>query len=568
MERKSTKDLDALDVGIDRAQRQLNALHTLHDRLLARRALLSSLAAPIRRISEDLLRQIFTCAWSDTETLGRPQFTLCVASVCRAWREVVIDASVLWSTIPLDIAHPSPFALPLFIQRSRSRGLEIDIHCSKHPYASDNSEDDYDYIPSTDSEDESDVESSDVELDNRSDAEPDDRSEAASDYNSDAEPDYNSDEESEAAFGKDLIWRDRRHLTKILEHFVPHLHRWRSLSVVIPFPDDLEDVAASLRGLADVLEKLRICYLPGGKPVLSIPAQFQAPKLHTFESHHLPLPLPTSLAIPRLFPALQSLRLVDARPLLDVSGLLRGLQPLQHLVSLSLEGGHIRNALQVDDSLRVHLAKLEVLAVADQSPADISTLFSIFTAPRMTCFRFKSPSPSHFRGPLIPQCPQHFPSLHTIEFVLEGRFSIHYPVISEWIRDVHVQCVRITLPYCTCNIDAFLDCMAVRSQCFVGLSSAVIDSSWDSWDRPESVKLLRRMVQNRIQGGTPHLEGAGIGKSPVRLQEIRVHTNIELPQDDREWFEANLDRFEWSQTRLTTGSSVTLSFVRAGCDFL
>ncbi|GBE87475.1 predicted protein [Sparassis crispa] len=83
--------------------------------------------APIYRLSEDVLQAIFKTGWSSGRSMGgSPVFTLAVASVCRFWRGVAVDTSLLWTTIVVNTTSMrDPGFLHSFIARSGSRGLDI-----------------------------------------------------------------------------------------------------------------------------------------------------------------------------------------------------------------------------------------------------------------------------------------------------------------------------------------------------------------------------------------------------------------------------------------------------------
>ncbi|GBE86713.1 hypothetical protein SCP_0905930 [Sparassis crispa] len=289
-----------MDATVDSAQWKLDALQTLHARLVAHCALVSSLAAPIRLISEDLLLRILTYAWPCTMK-DRPQFTLSVASVCRSWREVVIEASELWSTIPISIIHPCLPNLRLFIERSRLHGLEINLHSLRYK----------------------------------------DYSESGN---------LSSREEQE-----------HKNVVVVLKLLVPHLNHWKSLSICLPI-NYITQVLASMEGPADLLDELYV--FPKGSMYGFLkssvfPAHFKARRLTILDLHGIQFP--ETVVFQDALPALRTLKLSYAK-MPGRRSMLQMLEPSCHLEHLELVTPQFVARLGVDYFPRVALVKLKSLS--------------------------------------------------------------------------------------------------------------------------------------------------------------------------------------------------------------
>ncbi|KAL6309370.1 hypothetical protein BKA93DRAFT_354352 [Sparassis latifolia] len=409
------RDVRVLDVAVDRAQRKLDMLQRLHSRLLAHKALVSSLAAPIRLISEDLLLRILTCAWSCTVKGDRLRFTLSVASVCRSWREVVIEASELWSTIPISIIHPCLPNLRLFIERSRLRGLEINLHSLRYK----------------------------------------DYSESGN---------LSSREEQE-----------HENVVVILKLLVPDLNRWKSLSICLPITY-ITQVLASMKGCADLLEELSVfpkASMYGFLRSSVFPAHFKARRLTILDLHDIQFP--ETVAFQDALPALRTLKL-SYPELSSRRSLLQMLEPLCHLEHLELVTPQFVARLGVDYFPRVTLAKLKSLSFSHIPPDEVRALLSLFSAPQLKRLRYHSPKFYGSEAPLVVQHSQFFPSLHTIHIDIRGRYwSRRFVVISRWIQGF--RCVHID-SFMRSDSDEFIECVGdtTGQLSFPGLSSVIIRS--------------------------------------------------------------------------------------------
>ena len=109
---KVEHNIEEYDLAIARLQSAVVSLKSQRDLAKDYVSRLKSLMAPIRRLSNDVLVEIFTYLCPDTvlsnnRTLAcLPQFHLC--QVCKCWRSLVNDSPLLWSTLELLIDTGRP----------------------------------------------------------------------------------------------------------------------------------------------------------------------------------------------------------------------------------------------------------------------------------------------------------------------------------------------------------------------------------------------------------------------------------------------------------------------------
>ncbi|KAH6874316.1 hypothetical protein BKA70DRAFT_1577279, partial [Coprinopsis sp. MPI-PUGE-AT-0042] len=61
--------------------------------------------APIRRLSDDLLRETFVRCLPSQGTFDSTEAPLLLCHVCHHWREVATDHSLLWTSLKLKLRH-------------------------------------------------------------------------------------------------------------------------------------------------------------------------------------------------------------------------------------------------------------------------------------------------------------------------------------------------------------------------------------------------------------------------------------------------------------------------------
>ncbi|SJL02868.1 uncharacterized protein ARMOST_06208 [Armillaria ostoyae] len=96
-----------------------------------------TIVSPIRRIPEDIVREIFLACW---ETEGEIKDSLngkfapfVLSKVCREWRTIALSTSRLWSTISLDFdlyrndSMECQYLLQMFLLRSATQDITLSI---------------------------------------------------------------------------------------------------------------------------------------------------------------------------------------------------------------------------------------------------------------------------------------------------------------------------------------------------------------------------------------------------------------------------------------------------------
>lgn len=102
----------------------------------------------IRSVSDEILLEIFLAqlrptgkdpSYKHSGIMILPASHALIGSVCRRWRAVAVSASRLWSSICINIDHPSRFAdaqrvFRLFAARSGACSLDIVIYFGQREY--------------------------------------------------------------------------------------------------------------------------------------------------------------------------------------------------------------------------------------------------------------------------------------------------------------------------------------------------------------------------------------------------------------------------------------------------
>ncbi|KAK0234324.1 hypothetical protein IW262DRAFT_1425066 [Armillaria fumosa] len=100
-----------------------------------------TIVSPIRRIPEDIIREIFLTCW---ETEGEIKDSLngkfapfVLSKICREWRSVALSTSRLWSTISLDFdlyrndSMECQYLLQMLLSRSTTRDITLSIYSNR-----------------------------------------------------------------------------------------------------------------------------------------------------------------------------------------------------------------------------------------------------------------------------------------------------------------------------------------------------------------------------------------------------------------------------------------------------
>jgi len=110
-------------------------MYRLHDRLARERQNLAksldewrSLVAPIRRIPQEILSEIFYhCVMDHSSCIESDVEPLLLTFVCRRWRRLAIFSPRLWSAIYLPYDRPSVKMLEIWLSRSGLSPLTLDV---------------------------------------------------------------------------------------------------------------------------------------------------------------------------------------------------------------------------------------------------------------------------------------------------------------------------------------------------------------------------------------------------------------------------------------------------------
>ncbi|THV02499.1 hypothetical protein K435DRAFT_749199 [Dendrothele bispora CBS 962.96] len=141
--RDAEKELGYYDAEIFRLQSQLSTLVASAGVLRKRVAMARGMLSPIRRLSNELLGEIFTCAHTGTFSFSHPgDPRASFAAVCARWRNVALSTPSIWSFLKVEFAyddrlheHPSInlSALEAHLTRSKSYPLVISIEIISPP---------------------------------------------------------------------------------------------------------------------------------------------------------------------------------------------------------------------------------------------------------------------------------------------------------------------------------------------------------------------------------------------------------------------------------------------------
>ncbi|GBE78953.1 hypothetical protein SCP_0201500 [Sparassis crispa] len=129
------------------------------------------------------------------------------------------------------------------------------------------------------------------------------------------------------------------------------------------------------------------------------------------------------------------------------------------------------------------------------------------------------------RLPVIEQPSLRFPSLKTIHItggserwqeLLPGMYNIvHFDGSRPHLHEIVKAAIAGSYP----------DLISLEAQFFTAVS----------------VRLLRRLVEARLD---VNVDGAI--RRPALLEEIRIRTSVEIPEEDVTWFQEHLKEFSWS----------------------
>ncbi|KAE9401964.1 hypothetical protein BT96DRAFT_817190, partial [Gymnopus androsaceus JB14] len=128
--RDGEKDMGDYAAEIANLQSRILSIQGKKDRLEAHLRAYASLVAPIRRVPDEILGEIFEYYCSSPCALylnGTGNGPLIVSAVCSHWRSIVHSTPSLWSRISLRLGPESAprSILQLFLDRSKEVPLEL-----------------------------------------------------------------------------------------------------------------------------------------------------------------------------------------------------------------------------------------------------------------------------------------------------------------------------------------------------------------------------------------------------------------------------------------------------------
>ncbi|KAK0218510.1 hypothetical protein EDD85DRAFT_355693 [Armillaria nabsnona] len=128
----------------ERISQHRNALEVLLDqekRVEQKMESCKTIVHPIRRIPDDIVREIFLTSFRmDTrdgkDMLDKTFAPLILSQVCRDWRVTALSTSQLWSSIKLDFdlyqdEIACQYLLQMYLQRSANHDVVISLHCKR-----------------------------------------------------------------------------------------------------------------------------------------------------------------------------------------------------------------------------------------------------------------------------------------------------------------------------------------------------------------------------------------------------------------------------------------------------
>ncbi|TFK32306.1 hypothetical protein BDQ12DRAFT_692698 [Crucibulum laeve] len=138
--KSAQSDMTILDSEISRIHAVLNELRTQRKEAQAYIRSQKALLAPVRRIPEEILGEIFMASGYNVEFSGMNTFVWILPLVCSRWRQVALSLPKLWSNPWIDLKYiidgniPITYAQKLFeicINRSGSHPLHIRLTMSE-----------------------------------------------------------------------------------------------------------------------------------------------------------------------------------------------------------------------------------------------------------------------------------------------------------------------------------------------------------------------------------------------------------------------------------------------------
>ncbi|GBE88533.1 predicted protein [Sparassis crispa] len=460
-------------------------------------------SAHLHRLDEDVFRLILEAAHEATEDRWELLFATRVASVCRAWRRIAIDTPSLWAKIFLLLrrTHDPLASLSTYLTRSRSQRLDVRIVTSRYSACTPPK---------------------------------------ILGYQAKVLPDVS--------------------LVAVFELLVPHIQRWRSMTVDVSQPSDLMQMCIDLWcGTAESLEVLSLlCELynvasglppPPRLSPLHLPPTFSAPRMRSLVLQSTTW-FKDEKPMHRCFPSLGNLQL-HSTSLPTVGTFLAMLQPLRQLRHICLTDMGDLDGPRIP-AVRQNFPALVSITFRFLYPEIPPGFLSLIEAPSLEKLTIQFPM-----LPLIPPYAPCFPSLH----ILQIDNSFYYYTAPECFTPVaalsdQFDCIEVIGLHNRGAVMSFI--RAVNSRSVVRILSGHYSISLEICHRGRfSAQNFQRVVKQMMKDCTS--AGASNGAdtwqwSPntarmhlhVRTCRVQSQRNAVLSPKVRRWSEDTMHSFSWS----------------------
>ncbi|KAL6301270.1 hypothetical protein BKA93DRAFT_472118 [Sparassis latifolia] len=331
----------------------------------------------------------------------------------------------------------------------------------------------------------------------------------------------------------------------VMKLLVEHLEAWWSITISADIVDlarkclpslQWQGCARSLRHLVivDPINSLDISPYPL-LPLIS--SNFRAPQLCTLELRST-LEFMADLDL-GTFPTLEKvLATDDSLPFgREASDFMKRFHSLRLLTCIHLIGSQFELTLQTHVE-KVELQSLKELTFEDMPLEEVVTLLAIIHAPVLSAIRCINLD-VYQSYPLIDQDDlAYFPSSPSLT-LSKLSSGVKIEVFGEIAYPFEV----VHFVGCGGRLDELIRVTSRGSPGTYGNFPRMVRLDIQS-EAGVSLRWLRHMVEVR-QGASKVSPIHTSFESPSAIEEIRVQTLREIPQEDRDWFERNLQVFEW-----------------------
>ncbi|OSX65833.1 hypothetical protein POSPLADRAFT_1131386 [Postia placenta MAD-698-R-SB12] len=447
---------------------------------------------PIARVPADVGRLLFEECFHAHCHEERITSALILASVCRAWRAIAFDLSVLWSAVHIDLRrlHEEPDEhWKAILRRSRRHPLDVQI------------------------------------------------------------VGFYDEDKLELVRMRNAVLMLLPHLDRWRSMSIGVV-TIESLTAILPLWVDEAPLLETL-SFSNVAHTHRVSR---STSTLSFDPRFSAPRLSTLELLSTRLSHQHRIFCGR-FPGIRKLTLecsLDSGTFLDGRFLAQCLGPLKSLQRLELvASGYVEFAQLLEDGYThglIELPMLKELALSYKlAEYTVQDILMCIKAPQLTTLIITPAVALSWDDPLPFMLKTRFPSLRTVQlgfdhnmydpFCCTDFFQIFGSF--EHLELLNLQLVRIN--------QEPLEFVDVLSKCIENTSCWNLPRliSVQVRDEGDVVAASRRLVEARLaasSGDGPHSEE----KRPSCLEKLSVESIEAISEEDRVWFESHLQFFEWN----------------------